>query len=191
MPPKAKFTKEQIVEAALDIVREEGIETLTARALGKRLGSSSCPIFTVFQNMEEVQEETLKAAKAVYAGYVQKGLQQTPAFKGVGMQYILFAKNEPNLFQLLFMSQKDTEDVNQLLPAIDDNYPLILQTVRDYYNLDEEAAKRLYIHLCIYSHGIATLYARKVCNFSMKEVGELLTEVFKSLIREKKGGKEQ
>lgn len=47
MPPKAKFTKEQIVNAALDIIRENGTSELTARALGKRLGSSACPIFTV------------------------------------------------------------------------------------------------------------------------------------------------
>ena len=55
MPPKAKFTKEQIISKGLDIVREEGMDNLTARALGNRLGSSACPIFTVFENMEEVQ----------------------------------------------------------------------------------------------------------------------------------------
>lgn len=66
MPPKAKFTKEQIVNAALDIIRENGTSELTARALGKRLGSSACPIFTVFDNMEEVLTETVKAAKILY-----------------------------------------------------------------------------------------------------------------------------
>lgn len=50
MPPKAKFAKEEIVNAALDIVRTEGFESLTARALGSKLGSSARPIFTVFQN---------------------------------------------------------------------------------------------------------------------------------------------
>ena len=59
MPPKAKFTKQQIVDAALEIFRDEGMEKLTSRNLGKKLGSSACPIFTVFSGMEEVQ-----AAKA-------------------------------------------------------------------------------------------------------------------------------
>ena len=53
MPPRAKFMREQIVNAALDMIRESGTAELTARALGKRLGSSACPIFTVFENMEE------------------------------------------------------------------------------------------------------------------------------------------
>ena len=80
MPPKAKFTKEQIVNAALDIIRENGTSELTARALGKRLGSSACPIFTVFDNMEEVLTETVKAAKILYSSYIKEGLKDTPAF---------------------------------------------------------------------------------------------------------------
>ena len=62
MPPKPKFTKEEIVEAALALVSERGMEALTARDLGERLGSSARPIFTVFRIMEEVQQETRKAA---------------------------------------------------------------------------------------------------------------------------------
>ena len=54
MPPKPKFTREEIVGTALDLVREKGIEALTARELGAKLGSSARPIFTVFRNMEEL-----------------------------------------------------------------------------------------------------------------------------------------
>ena len=61
MPPKAKFTREEIVQAALGIVREDGIQALTARALGAKLGSSARPIFTIFQSMEEVQQEVFRA----------------------------------------------------------------------------------------------------------------------------------
>ena len=65
MPPKARFTREQIINAALQIVRTEHFESLTARALGKKLGSSACPVFTVFENMEEVQQAVLGAIKGI------------------------------------------------------------------------------------------------------------------------------
>lgn len=52
MPPKTKFTKEEIVDAAYEILRVEGEEALAAREVGKRLGTSSSPIFTVFQAWE-------------------------------------------------------------------------------------------------------------------------------------------
>lgn len=54
MPPKPKCTKEQIVKAALKLVSERGEKALTARELGKKLGSSSCPIFTALGSMDEL-----------------------------------------------------------------------------------------------------------------------------------------
>ena len=98
MPPKAKFTKAEIIGAALNIVRTEGYEALTSRALGTHLGSSARPIFTVFKNMEEVQQAMIEAAKTLYKEYVNKGLTAEHPFKGVGTQYILFSVNEPKLF---------------------------------------------------------------------------------------------
>lgn len=189
MPPKAKFTKEEITEAALMIVREKGVENLTARALGKKLGTSACPIFTAFESMEELQTEVVKASRKIYAQYIQRGLKFVPAFKGTGMQYILFGKNEPKLFQLLFMSEAEIKEVDRFLPMFDENYDIILTSVRDYYALSTAEAEYIYRHMSIYSHGIATLYARKVCDFSLEDVSRMLTEVFESLLNGIKGGK--
>lgn len=60
MPPKPKCTKEQIVKAALKLVSERGEKALTARELGKKLGSSSCPIFTALGSMDELVKEVEK-----------------------------------------------------------------------------------------------------------------------------------
>ena len=193
MPPKAKFTKDEIIKAALSIVREEGIEALTARALGNKLGSSARPIFTVFQSMDEVQQEVVAAARQVYTEYISAGLSQMkmPAFKGVGVQYIRFAMTEPKLFQLLFMfEQPQKPAVVNVLPIIDDNYSQILASVQDGYSLSQSDAERLYRHLWIYSHGIAVLCATNMCTFTAEEMGKLLTECFKGILKEIKEGNE-
>lgn len=184
MPPKTKFTREQIVAAALAIVGAEGMSALTARSLSARLGCSVCPIFTVFRNMEEVQAEVLAAAKREYARYVRRGLAEAVPFRGVGEQYIRFAVEQPKLFQLLFMSETGVRDANSLLPAIDDNYAVILDSVRCGYGLEEEDAKRLYRHLWVYTHGIATMCATRVYMFGGEEIGRALTEVFTSLLKQ-------
>lgn len=184
MPPKAKFSKEQITEAAFRILRKNGPEGLTARALGAELGSSACPIFTAFENMEEVQQAAIAAAKALYKEYIEKGLSETLAFKGVGTQYILFAVNEPKLFRLLFMSEQSTiPDFGSVLPLIDQSYAEILESIVKNYPISEAAAKRLYQHLWIYTHGIATLCATKMCRFTEKEISDLMTEVFTGLLK--------
>ncbi len=184
MPPKAKFTKEEITSAALELVRTDGFESLTARALGKKLGSSSCPIFTVFENMEEVQREVLEAIKDIYKGYVEKGLLEKPAFKGVGTQYILFAMREPKLFQILFMSeQSEQPDINHVLPVIDESYDKILASITGEYGMNEKDAERLYRHLWIYTHGIASLCATKMCHFTGEEISGMMTDVFIGLLK--------
>lgn len=189
MPPKAKFTKSQIVDAALSIAKTDGFSALTARALGTKLGSSPRPIFTVFQSMEEVQKEVIGAAKELYARYVEKGLSEELSFRGVGTQYILFAINESKLFQLLFMAEQDNiPDLSGILPLIDENYEKILASVRKDCGVDDKSAQRLYHHLWIYTHGIATLCATKMCRFTGEEIGKMLTEVFISLLKKMKEG---
>lgn len=183
MPPKAKFTKEEIIEAALHIVKTDGYESLTSRALGTYLGSSARPIFTVFKNMEEVQQAMIKAAKTLYKEYVNKGLTAEHPFKGVGTQYILFSVNEPKLFQLLFMTeQRQIPDLSGVLPIIDESYENILLSIQKDYEISELSAKKLYHHLWIYTHGIASLCATKTCRFTGEEISTMITEVCMSIL---------
>ena len=189
MPPKAKFSREEIIDAAINIVREDGFDALTSRALGKILGSSARPIFTVFQNMEEVQQEVIITAKKKYREYISKGLSQDLAFKGVGMEYILFSINEPKLFQLLFMTeQSQIPDLTGVLPLIDDSYEQILRSIQSGYGIDKSSAEILYRHLWIYTHGIATLCATNMCRFTNEEVSSMIRQVCISILKSIKAG---
>ncbi|MDE6167852.1 MAG: TetR/AcrR family transcriptional regulator [Acetatifactor sp.] len=188
MPPKAKFTKDEIIEAAVGIVREEGFPALTARVLGARLGSSARPVFTVFQGMEEVQQAVIRRAKEIYGEYVEEGLSDDIPFRGVGTQYILFSIREPKLFQLLFMKeQKDMPELSGVLPLIDDNYEKILLSIEQSYGLKGSSAERLYRHMWIYSHGIAALCATGMCRFTGEEIKGMLAEASKGILKNMKG----
>lgn len=190
MPPKAKFTREEIVSAGLAILREQGVSAVTAREIGSYLNSSARPIFTVFAGMSEVMEEIEKSAREIYAGYVQRGLQQDIAFRGVGQAYISFAVNEPKLFQLLFMKKQPGDmRLNSILPEIEDNYKAIIDSILEQYPVTYDDAVILYRHLWIYSHGIATLCATSMCSFSGQEISDMITEVFKALLIERMAGK--
>lgn len=179
MPPAHKFTKEEIIAAALDLVRREGIAAVTARGLGAKLGVSSRPIFTAFRNMEEVHGEIVKAARALYNGYVEKGLANPPAFKSVGMQYFRFAKDEPKLFELLFMNPGHAAyTLEDILPAIDDNSDRILASVQQGYGLSTESAYKMYQALWIFTHGLACLSVSGMGQMSEEEASALLTEAF-------------
>lgn len=134
--------------------------------------------------MEEVQQAMIEAAKTLYKEYVQKGLAAAHPFKGVGTQYILFSVNESKLFQLLFMTeQKQIPDLSGVLPLIDDSYEQILLSIQDDYKICKSSAKKLYHHLWIYTHGIASLCATKMCRFTDEEISTMITEVCMSILK--------
>lgn len=189
MPPKPKFTRDEIVAAALDMVSERGMEALTARDLGQRLGSSARPIFTVFENMEAVQKEVRKAAMRRFNDYTNKGVHYTPAFKQFGMQMILFAKEEPKLFQMLFMTENEkAKSFEDVFEELGDMSKLCIEVIMRDYQLPEQDALQLFKHVWIHTFGIGALCAAKVCDFDEKEVSEMLTESFIGMMMVVKSG---
>ena len=183
MPPKAKFTKEQITKAALGVVSEKGVQALTAKELGAALGTSTTPIFTVFNSMQEVQEAVMLAAKERFEEYVHKVVQIGPVFKQVGMRMILFAKEEPNLYQLIFMSSigeaQTFADIYAHLGSVADE---CLEALRNDYGLNKDNAKTLFEHVWIHTFGIGALCATSVCNFSHEQIAQMLTQDFNAMM---------
>ena len=183
MPPKAKFTKEEIVDAAFEIVRSEGFEALTARSLGAKLNSSPRPVFTVFRSMEEVQAEVMKRGRRLYESYEDADMNGANAFKGSGTGYIRFAADEPKLFHLLFMKEiQEVPNPEKVLQVIDRYYEKIVSAVEREYGFDRKTAERLYLHMWLYSHGIAVAIATKICTFTKEEISNMLTDVCTGMI---------
>lgn len=186
MPPRAKFTKEEIVETALRIVEREGLAALTARSLGAALGSSARPIFTVFDSMDDVLYAVNSRAKEIYGKYIEEGLREAVAFRGVGKAYIRFAAERPRLFRLLFMrEQPQILDKYSVLQGIEEHYDAIIDSIVSGYDVDRPTALDLYWHLWVYSHGIAVLLATQVCAFTDEQISEMLSSVFAALMKEK------
>jgi len=190
MPPKPKFTKEEIVSAALELVGEKGIEALTARELGVRLGSSARPIFTVFNSMEEVQEEVRTAALKRFESYAEKAMHYTPIFKQVGMQMILFAMEEPKLYQLVYMSENaGATDFEGITQRLGDVAQLCVEVIQRDYGLSEDDAKALFEHVWIYTFGIGALCATGMCRFSQEEIIQMLGQDFMAMLFYAKSGR--
>lgn len=190
MPPKAKFTKEQITKAALGVVSEKGAQALTAKELGAALGTSTTPIFTVFNSMQEVQDAVMLAAMERFEEYAHKAAHIKPVFKQVGMQMILFAKEEPKLYQLIFMSSiseaQTFDDIYAHLGSVADE---CLDVLQKDYDLSKDNAKTMFEHVWIHTFGIGALCATGVCDFSHEQIAEMLTQDFTAMMMLMKSGK--
>ena len=99
MPPKVKFSKEAMIGTALQLVREEGIASLTARALAEKLGATPRVIFGQFANMAELQAEVIVAAEMVVGGVIyERLLEDEKPFRSVGIAISCSPQKSPNSF---------------------------------------------------------------------------------------------
>lgn len=182
MPPKSKYTKEEVINAAFEMTRENGIASVTARGVSARLGSSAKPIFGLFANMEELHREVIKAADGLYQSYLQEDMAagKYPPYKASGMAYIRFAREEKELFKLLFMRDRsrDLSEKEQIHGAeMDYIIPLICKNT----GFDMSTAWQFHLEMWIFVHGIAAMTATGYLDWDDGKAGDVLTDAYLGL----------
>lgn len=183
MPPKPKYTREEITAAAFELVRERGSDAMTAREVGKCLGVSSSPIFTGFRDMEELRVNVVARARAHFDEYVAVAEGFKPAFKKRGMQWVKFAQDEPMLFRLLFMCDNGSNtDLDTAIGINPSSRVEDIDIIMRDYSLTREQAEHLFRQMWVYTYGLCSLCAAHVCRFEDEEISTLLTDVFTGLL---------
>lgn len=179
MPPKFKFTRDEITNAALNVTRKNGISGLTARALAAELGCSVKPIFGLFKNMEEVGQEVFIASDLLYQNYLREDMAKGKysPYKASGMAYIRFAKEERELFKLLFMRDRSREKIEENKEEI---RPL-MQLIQQNLGISEDEAYLFHLEMWLYVHGIATMIATSYLDWGDEFISRVLTDAYMGL----------
>ena len=146
MPPKVKVTRENIIDTAVELVRAGGIQTVNARDVAGVLQCSTQPIFSNFATMDELRQAVIEKAEDLFCVFMQqeaaKGIY--PSYKASGMAYIRFAKEEKELFKLLYMRERN-----------DDRSPLAIPRLADCFSRSLSGAYRFLLCNCYISIGQA------------------------------------
>ncbi len=180
MAPKNKFTREEMVQAAMRVVRARGLDGLTAKTIADELGTSTRPIFTGFGSMEEVRQEVYAAAVRVYDGYTNAGLQEPIPFWGVGKNYIRFAREEPELYRVLFLARTPEHSATQSMRHLQG---LVRPALMEIYRITEGEADLYFRDLWLVVHSLSTLIVTGGCPYSDREIRQILTEVSISIFK--------
>lgn len=179
MPPKAKVTREDILSACVDIIRERGFDAVNARALASRLDCSTQPIFSHYQSMEALKADALNYAEEVYQRYLRTDMEsgEFPPYKASGMAYIRFAREEKQLFRLLFMRDRSTE------PPREDggDFAGIIDIIQSSTGLSRERAYLFHLEMWVYVHGIATMCATSYLNWDKDMISRMMTDAYEGL----------
>ncbi len=179
MPRDFMFTKEEILTAALDLVREKGFEGVTARAMGVKLGTSHRPVFSYFDNMESLKSGIIEKANDVYQNYLKQDMSsgKYPLYKASGMAYIRFAREEKELFKLLFMRDRTNEDKTKNGEEVE----MLAELLSKQLSITKENAMLFHLEMWTYVHGIGTMLATNYYDWSEDLASRTLTDMFEGL----------
>lgn len=178
MPPKVKVTKEEIIRAALDMVRENGESTINARSIANALNCSTQPIFSNFVSMEELQEQVIIAAHNLYLDFIKKEVEsgKYPEYKAFGMAYIRFAKDEKELFKLLFMCDRRGKD---LIPSSDFN--AAIEIIKKANGVSHQEAELMHMEMWAFVHGIGTMLATSFLDLEWDLISDMISDVYQGI----------
>lgn len=182
MPTQIRISKNMILDAAFEIVRQDGLEKLSNRELANKLKCSIRPIYYQFENVEEMQKELyMKIEQYFYNFILDNMVEEIPKYKQVGINYIKFAKKEKKLFQTLFMSNTGlTPDA--FVGKSGEDYREIEKLIKLSANLKEEDIKDFHTKMWIFCHGIATLVANDTIKLTDNQIQDLLSYEFQALM---------
>lgn len=176
MPPVIRYTYDAVLAAAFELVRREGIAAFNARSVAQELGSSTQPIFRLFSGMDELRNGVIEMARQTMQAYMMKALEtsDTP-YLTMGLSYVLFARDESELFKLLYMSEASI-DLNQKLPIPDE----VLMELQKESGFTAEQAKALHGWLWIFTHGLAISIATKSCCIAEDRLIRIMTGAYEA-----------
>lgn len=179
MPKAMQYSKQDVVQVAYEIVKEEGLEGINARKIAKKLNSSVHPIFNHFENIEELKKAVVEKIVETYHSYMISGKGKEKYYKQMGLSYIQFAKDFPQFFRIMFMNP--TKLSAEKFIMADSAGDEIIKTGQILTGLSYEEQKKFHVRVWIFTHGIACLVATNTVKLSNKEIEEMLENTVRQM----------
>jgi len=180
MAPKNKFSKEQIIEAAFDIGKKEGIESITARKVAERLGSSVAPIYVNFKDGEELLQAVIDKTRTIALNMSKEDYTDTP-FLNIGIGALRFAREYSVLFKDMVFKNIDytEEDMNPKRQLIEQ-----MKLDKTLQGFTTEELILILFKMRTFTYGLSMMAAKNLIseNYNEKKLIELLEDTGKDII---------
>ncbi|MBQ9168667.1 MAG: WHG domain-containing protein [Oscillospiraceae bacterium] len=179
MPPKVKITKSDIINAAVEVVRRQGSAALNARTVAGHLNCSTQPIFSNYHSMEELKADVIRAAETLHQQFIRQETERGkyPPYKASGIAYVRFAKEERELFKLLFMRDRSGEKMQDSTEETE----ALIGIIRKNTGMTKEDACLFHLGMWVYVHGIATMVATSYLEWDWELISKMLTDAYEGM----------
>lgn len=170
-----------IVNAAFDIARNLGIDNVNARTVSEKLGCSTQPVMYHFARIEEMKRAVYEKADQFHSEYLMNIKSTDGIMLSIGLNYVRFAIQEPNLFRFLFQSGYAVE--NSLLDMIDsEEIKPLLNMMSGAMKMTLEQTKEIFVTIAMFAHGYASIIANNSLEFDEKIVAAHLARAYRGAV---------
>ena len=183
MPAKKLITRQKIIDTAFQIVQMDGMDSLNMRNLAKMCNCSTQPIYLSFKNAEELKSVLERKIAEEFENFIniQISAGELPEYKAIGMGYIKFAVEQPELSKYLFMRKRGNEGYGN------ESFDKATFSIMKNYGLYKNDAAKLHAEMWVFVYGIATMFVTGYLNWDWQTVSEMVSDVFRGLTA-KNGG---
>lgn len=181
MPAVRKVSKEQIIDAAVDVLRDDGFSAINARSVAKKLGCSTQPIYFSFRNMEELKAALTERAIQMHTQRVRDSMRihegSDSRYSSYGMGFVKFAAEEKQLFRWLYLEGE------QLGPYQNDVLTSeVISVITEEFGCEEDVARRFHQDMVYFTYGLAILANTDHLHLTEAELREAFRREFRALI---------
>lgn len=181
MPPKAKITKEMVIDAAFEVVRTDGEGSINARSVSYKLGCSTQPVMYHFAKIEDLKRAAYDKVGRFHTEYLLDVSPNQDVLLGIGLNYIRFSVDEPKLFRFLFQSGFAAQ--SSLIEMIDSEELMpVISAMCEAMGLDVKQTKEVFITLAMFVHGYASIIANNNLAYDEDVAAEHLRRVYRGAI---------
>lgn len=181
MPPRSRITKDMIIDAAVAVVRENGFESINARTVSHYLHCSTQPVMYHFPTIDSLKRAAYAQADRQHTVYLMNSRSGQDPILGIGLNYIRFAVEEPQLFRFLFQSGYARE--GNLLEMIDsEELAPILSVMQQGIGLDMEKTRNVFLTVALFAHGYASIIANNALEFDEELIAEHLERAWNGAV---------
>lgn len=167
--PKQRITKEMVVDAAFEAAKSGGMEQITVKGIAERLGCSVQPIYSYCENMDGLKKDVTERVDRFVRNYAAARIDRSDLFRSTGRAYLSLAKEEPWLFKLFILHQRENiSSLEDLYRAETD--PCIAKVLGAELGLSEGEARTLHLHMLIYTIGLGTVFSMTTPGIAAEEI---------------------
>ncbi len=173
MAPKIKITKDMIVHAAVEVTRQSGFENISARTVAQALHCSTQPVMYHFTTIDSLKQAAYEETDQLHTEYLMQIRENQDPILSIGLNYIRFAVEEPQLFRFLFQSGYAKE--NNVLEMIDSEELIpVLAAMQEGSGLDRNKTRQVFLTVALFAHGYASIIANNGLEYDEKLIAKHL-----------------